>query len=302
MAEPIKIDLSQFVQTGAGANGASYDSLSDPNLMLKMYNVGYDTSMIFTESEVARKVYDLGIPSPEPGEIVTDGERIGIRFRRIPGKRSFARAISDEPERIEQYTREFARWCKKLHAIECPEGLFPDAKKDYMKLLDASHHFNAGEKELIRDYIVNKVPAATTALHGDMHFGNVLTTLPKGADFDTPHEVYFIDLGYFSYGYQMFDLGMTYCICRRSSDEFLTKELHFDHVTGAKSWEFFRDEYFYGPEKIGEKLFGPNVNDQVIDDAADIFTLIKLLLVEYNCGGMPPFYNDYTKEVLKKLA
>ena len=91
------IDLKKYIRTGEGANGESYDSVEDPEVMVKIYNADYPTDTIFSELEVAKKVYSLGVPSPQPGEIITDGERIGIRFKKIIGKRSYSRAIADEP-------------------------------------------------------------------------------------------------------------------------------------------------------------------------------------------------------------
>lgn len=104
-----RIDITKYVKSGEGANGESFNSIEDKNEMLKLYNAGYDTSDIETEMDVAKKVYDNGFPVPKPGELITDGERIGIRFWRIPNKTSFARAIGDNPDMVEELTRKFAR-------------------------------------------------------------------------------------------------------------------------------------------------------------------------------------------------
>ena len=105
--KPILIDLNEYERVGEGANGASYNHKSDPNIMLKLYLRNFEAAE--KELELAKKVYAMGIPSPEPGDLVTDGERMGIRFRRMQGKRSYSRACGDEPERTEEYAREFAQ-------------------------------------------------------------------------------------------------------------------------------------------------------------------------------------------------
>jgi len=269
--------------------------LKDDNYMVKMYVPEYDMSTIITEQEVAHKVYKLGIPSPEPGELVTDGERMGIRFRKVQGKRSFARALSQEPERVEEFSREFARYCKRLHSFECPDGMFPDAKVDFRRLLAASKCLSAEEKKRI-DRFLDKIPEYHTALHGDMHFGNLLTTLPAGAPADTHHEVLWIDLGYFSYGYPLMDLGMCYQICNFSDEEFLMQEIHIDRKTGIKAWKAFSDEYFFGPEQLGAKYFGAGITPDDIDERMKPFAILKLLLVEYNLGFMPENYVGWLKD------
>ena len=279
-----RIDLSRFLKTGEGANGSSYDSLDDPDIMVKIYNADYPTDTIFSELEVARKVYSIGIPSPEPGVIVTDGDRLGIKFRRIAGKRSFSRAIADEPERIGEYAREFAAYCRRLHEVECPPGMFPDARTQFLNLLDASRTFDASQKKVMADFL-KSVPEAGTALHGDMHIGNVLTTLPCGAPMDQPHDVYFIDLGYFSCGYPLFDLGMMMSICLISDEEFRFENFHITGEQTAKAWEYFVDEYFQGTKTVSQAnaLVAP-------------FAAVKMLLVEYNLGFMPPHYTKFVKE------
>ena len=84
---PIKINLNDYVRTGEGANGASFNHKTDPSIMMKLYFRNYEAAAL--ELELAKKVYALGIPTPEPGDLVTDGERAGIRFRRLIGNRSY---------------------------------------------------------------------------------------------------------------------------------------------------------------------------------------------------------------------
>lgn len=291
-----RINIADYVKTGEGANGSSYDSILDPSEMVKLYNPDYPTETIFSEQEVAVKVYELGIPSPEPGELVTDGDRIGIKFRKVEGKRSYSRAFADEPARTEEFAREFARMCVGLHSTECPEGVFPEAKPQFLSLLEADKVFNPDEKKVIADFIRN-VPDSTTALHGDMHFGNALTTLPVGSPISAPHDTCFIDLGYFSRGCPLFDMGMLQNICLISEEEF---RVHDFHVTGDRTaliWKYFVDEYFFGPEKLAEKHFGPGQTFESVSRAIEPFSAVKLFLVEFNLGFMPPHYEAFIRRV-----
>lgn len=282
----VEINLADYRKSGAGANGESFDCISDNSLMLKLYNKEYPKDPILWELEVARKVYGLGIPSPEPGELVTDGERIGIRFRRIAGKRSFSRMIADEPERCDEFAREFARFCLRLHSTECPEGSFPDAKPQFQSLLDADVYLDADQKRQASTFL-QSIPDSPTALHGDMHIGNVISTLPFGAPLSLPHNLYFIDLGYFARGCPYLDLGMMRCVCVTSDDEFRKKEIHIDAAMGAKVWASFVDEYF------GGRLSVEGADDLIIP-----YQALKCFLVEYNLNGyLPPNYERLVKSV-----
>lgn len=281
-----KIDLKDYIPSGEGANGVCLYHVSDPTEMVKLYNADYPTDTIFTELEVAKKVHDFGVPSPKPGVLVTDGERYGIKFSRIAGKRSFSRMLADEPERTEEFSREFASYCRKLHQMECPDGLFPDAKPQYFTLLEADKAFNEAEKQKMADFI-ESVPDSKTALHGDMHIGNIVSTLPQGAPISTPHDIQFIDLGYFSRGCNLFDLGMTMNICLTADEEFRLSNMHVPGTQTAKVWEYFVDEYFEG------KLSVEEANDLVMP-----YQALKLLLVEYNLGFMPEHYKEIIKKAL----
>ena len=112
--EPKQIDLNDYVLSGGGYMGESYNHKSNPDLMLKLYSTER-TALSLLEYDCACKAYALGIPTPEPGELVkvADG-RTGIVFRRIQGKKSFARAIADEPSRAQEFGEKFAVLCKDL--------------------------------------------------------------------------------------------------------------------------------------------------------------------------------------------
>ena len=158
--KPTPIDLNDYVHVGEGANGASYNHKTDPNIMLKIYFRNFEAA--YKELELAQKVYAMGIPTPEPGDLVTDGERLGIRFKRLTGKRSYSRACGDEPERVEEYAREFAQLCKKLHATHVDTTQFENVKDRLYKMLEENPFFTDDQKKKIHDFIA-AVPDTDTA-------------------------------------------------------------------------------------------------------------------------------------------
>ena len=251
---PIKINLNDYVRTGEGANGASFNHKTDPSIMMKLYFRNYEAAAL--ELELAKKVYALGIPTPEPGDLVTDGERVGIRFRRLIGKRSYSRACGDEPERAEEYGAEFARLSKKLHSVHVDITQFESCKQRYYKMLADNPDFTPEQKQKIHDYIA-AVPDTDTALHGDLH----------------------IDLGDFCYGNPMFDVGMVY-LCACLNDESWTMEVnHMSNATAARFWDGFAKEYF-----------GPDADMDEVMKQVKIFAGLKTLMVERDTHcPMPQF-------------
>ncbi|MBO5553328.1 MAG: TIGR02172 family protein [Paludibacteraceae bacterium] len=268
---PQTIDLNDYIRTGEGANGASYNHKQDPNLMLKLYFRHAESAI--KELELAQKVYAIGIPTPKPGNLVTDGKQTGIQFQRLEGKRSYSRACGEEPERTEEYAREFAQMCKKLHNTHVDTSAFENVKDRLYALLDANPYFTGEQKEKIRAFIAS-APDADTAIHGDLQFSNGVFTEKDGVR--TP---YFIDLGDFCYGYPMFDIGMVYLCCCLNTEEWIQEQYHMSKSTAERFWEVFAQEYF-----------GEHADMEEVMREVRIYAGLKTLIIERDTEcPMPQF-------------
>ena len=278
---PIQIDLNDYELVGEGANGASYNHKQDNSVMLKMYFRNFEAAKL--ELELAQKVYAAGIPTPEPGDLVTDGERLGIRFRRIEGKKSYSRACGDDPEHTEEYAREFAQMCKKLHAIHLDTSQFENVKDRLFAMLAENPFFNEDEKAKLHDFIAN-TPDTDTAIHGDLQFSNGIFVDENGT-----RKRFFIDLGDFCYGNPLFDVGMVYLCCKLNGEEWTQLQYHMSNATAARFWDAFAREYF-GPEadlKDVEQLILP-------------YAGLKVLIIERDTHRrMPEFHAALEQTILK---
>jgi uncharacterized protein (TIGR02172 family) len=282
--EPIKIDLNDYERSGEGANGASYNHKTDKNIMMKLYLRNFDSAR--TELEMAKKVYELGIPSPEPGDLVTDGERLGIRFRRIEGKKSYSRACGDDPEHTEEYAREFAQMCLQLHNTHVDTTQFENVKDRQYKWLAENPFFTDEEKDKLRAFIA-AAPDTDTAIHGDLQFSNgiFVDEGPNGEG----RKRYFIDLGDFCYGYPMFDLGMVYLCCCLNDESWTLEQYHMSNATAARFWDAFAKEYFLTPD-CPVAGFGPGADMEQIMKQVKIYAGLKTLIVERDTHcAMPQF-------------
>ena len=236
--EAIKISLDDYVLFGEGFNGESYDHKTDPTVMLKLYHPG-KIQQPMDEMMLARKVYNMGIPTPKPGEyVVTEDGRYGIRFRRIPGKVSYARATGEHPEKVQQYAEEFAEMCLQLHSTHVDTTQFESVKERYYRLLTENPFFTTGEKDKIGKFIAD-VADTDTAIHGDLQFSNAIFTGSKR---------YFIDLGDFCYGHPLFDVGMLYLCCILDGEEYISEYFHMHKETAVQFWEAFAQVY-YGKDR-----------------------------------------------------
>ena len=267
--EPIKISLDDYVLSGGGANGESYDHKTDPSVMLKLYFPG-KIQQPLDEMLLARKVYELGIPTPEPGEyVVTEDGRYGIRFRRILGKKSFSRATGDEPERVGEFAAIFAKMCLQLHATHVDTTQFENVKERYARLLAENPFFNIIEKRRLERFIAD-VPDEDTAIHGDLQYSNAIFA---------GDERYFIDLGDFCWGNHLFDIGMVYLCCYLSDEAFIQETFHMPKALAMKFWDNFAPVYF-----------GAGIPLKEIEELVLPFAGLKTLIIERDTRmPMPEF-------------
>lgn len=275
-----KIDLNEYEYAGEGANGASYNHKSNPSIMMKLYNAAAPYEIIVSELELAHKVYALGIPTPKPGDFVTDGQgRYGIRFERIQDKISFARAVGNEPERVEEFAREFARMCKELHNTHLPAREFPNIKDVCLKMLEENPYFTPEEKVKVAAFI-KSTPDTDTAIHGDLQFGNAIFSNGKK---------YFIDLGDFACGNPLFDLGMVVLCCCYDDEAFLREVFHMGPDTAYQFWIYFAKEYF-----------GENADIDALSKQLRPYAGLKVLIIERNSGMHFPAFHKLLDEVMEE--
>lgn len=275
--EAIKINLDDYVLSGGGANGDSFDHKSDPSVMLKLYFPGI-IKQPQDEMLLARKVYDAGISTPEPGDFVTTGDRYGIRFKRIVGKKSYSRATADNPEKVGQYAAEFAKMCRDLHETRVDTSIFENVKDRYFRLLEENPFFTTVEKDKLGKFIAD-VPDEDTAVHGDLQFSNAIFVGDKR---------YFIDLGDFCYGNHLFDVAMVYLCCCLDGESFIMETFHMHKDLAVRFWQEFAPVYFGADRPLSE-----------IEEEIAPFAGLKTLIIERDTRRPMPEFRAALNSILK---
>ena len=275
---PEPVDLADYTVSGDGHTAVSYNH-KDGARMMKLYAGFVPDTVPERELHTNWAVLNLGIRVPRAIRLVTDGQRSGVEFERIAGKRSIARAISQEPERLEEYTAEFARQCKALHATSCYKDIFPPARERFRSAIDRSSGFDAAEKARLRAF-VDAVPEAGTCLHGDLHIGNMIV-----ADGNS----WWIDLADFSFGDPRFDLGMLYFCCHADNDAEAEQQIfHLSLAQLQAVWDVFVRTYY-----------GPDADPDAV--GREIAPFAALYMIDFaNRETMFPRWRDYIAETLLK--
>lgn len=227
------IDLNDYVQTGEGGTSLTYTHQTR-HTMAKLFNLVNEAELAEKEFLTACAVFEMGIPTPEPLRLVTDGERRGVEYELISDKRSFTRIISQEPERLEEISLAFARMARELHTQKANTSRFTSVKERLRRFYQEKGDLVT---EVYKEHALNfidKSPDADTCLHGDLHIGNVITDGQRS---------FWIDLGQFSYGEPEWDLGWMWTICNQIDDKRSDFILHLTPETLKAHWNLFIAAY-----------------------------------------------------------
>lgn len=275
---PGTFSLEGYTQFGGSFISNTYNA-PDGDSMRKVYKPCAPEGTAEREKLTARACLQFGIPTPMSGHICRGEDGISLDFERIIGKRSFARVISEEPERLEEISVRFAKMCKQLHTTPCDTALFPDRTLFYRDVIARAEGFTSEEKEHMSAFL-DSVPRATTCLHGDMHIGNVITT---GRD------DLWIDMSDFSYGNPLFDVAMMYFTAYCSPENMV---LDLYHITA----EQFREVY----RIFAREYFGADTPEKLEASFAQLkpFCALHMLYLGVTYGFMPFMYDYIHHEML----
>ena len=234
------INLNDYVQTGEGGTALTYTHKTRPT-MAKLFNPGNEAELAEKEFLTARAVFEMGISTPEPLRLVTDGQRRGVEYELISNKRSFTRIISQEPERLKEISLAFARMAHELHTMKANTSRFPSAKETLRRFYQEKGDRVTEEYKERALAFIDKTPDAETCLHGDLHIGNIITDGQR---------CLWIDLGQFSYGVPEWDLGWMWTICNRMDGKRTDFILHVTPETLKAHWNIFLAAYLGTDDKV----------------------------------------------------
>lgn len=239
------INLDDYTRTGEGGTAVSYKHKTQDTLA-KLYNPGFEADRAVEEFLTARTVYEMGVPTPKPYRLVTDGERFGGEYEFIPGKRSFARIISEEPERLEEISREFARQARLLHTQKADTTKLRSYKKAIQKFYQEKNLVPEDFKQRVLRFL-EAVPDTPTLLHGDLHIGNIITDGKK---------TLWIDVGEFSYGVPEWDLGILWTMTHNMKQDKAEYLFHVSSETLTAHWDYFFPAYLQtsDPQVLGSYI------------------------------------------------
>jgi uncharacterized protein (TIGR02172 family) len=234
MAEEVqRIDLDDYIQTGEGGTALTYNH-KDGKTLAKLFLASIAAENAIREFRTSQVVYDLGVPTPKPIRLITDGTRFGAEYELINNKRSYTRIISQEPDQLVPLSERFAVLAKQIHQTPADTTRLPDMKELASGWIAKIPNLSDNLRARITRFI-DTVPSTPTCLHGDLHIGNIITDGRRNL---------WIDVGDFAYGTPEWDLGMMYYAANYLSAERADSIFHLDTDTLKAHWAAFAKAYY----------------------------------------------------------
>lgn len=227
------INLDDYIQSGEGGTAISY-SHKDGKTLAKLFMAGMGAEMAEREFLVNKTVYEMGIPTPKPLRLVTDGARFGAEYELIRNKRSFTRIISQEPQQLEPLSLRFANLAREIHRTPADTTRLP-SMRELIKAQIVRYTDVPGDIREKALQFLESIPDTPTCLHGDLHIGNIIT--------DGEHTLW-IDVGDFAYGVPEWDLCMMYYATNFMSEQRADSIFHLPIAVLRQHWAVFAKAYY----------------------------------------------------------
>lgn len=242
------IDLNEWEQFGGGGNGWSYYHKTDKSIMLKLNKEEIPVEQTELEYSRSKTLNEIGINCPAVIDFVTDGSRFGLTMQRINGKKSFARLISEDPSRLEELAKDFARHSKQFHSLECDTSLFQSNHEILKRKICSCDAIPQDIKDMLAGYI-DSFDNVSRCVHGDFNPGNIIRA-EDGSD-------YWIDLGDFSYGDPDYDLATLLSLTSITPAKVVE---YLFHISRQQCKDFLE---IYGKEYYGERWHSPEMDEKI---------------------------------------
>lgn len=229
-------DLTGWTLFSERLNSKNYVS-SDGKWMLKVCGETVDNNIESLEydREATMKTLETGVKTPMVKDIVKlpNGE-LGLIYEYIKGKKSIARAMSEDLGNIEYYAKRFAAISRDMHSKVCDTKKFESMKDRIINQVMTLDVLNDSQKERAIK-LLDTVEDKKNFLHGDFQPANFIMT---------NDDTYVIDLRTIAYGNPEYDIANYYFFTHRFRIEGIHNVFHCEPEHVISMWNYFIKYYF----------------------------------------------------------
>lgn len=150
---------------------------------------------------MSKEAFVLGMPTAISFDVVKVGSQYGLVYELLNAD-TLSSLVKREPERIDEFARQYATLFHQLHDIEVPAGSsVPNAIDHERKQLQHVRRYFPDEGIDLLLQILDAIPEGNRLLHLDLQIKNAMM---QG------NELMLIDMGEVGYGHPVLDLAHAY--------------------------------------------------------------------------------------------
>lgn len=189
----LQIDTSKMKQIATGGNGKIYNFTRDE--VLKIYYDSVSDERVENGMVNAKKAFNKGLPVVIPFAMVETDQGKGVIYEKVTGK-SLAEEMHTNPKYFKKGALGLINLCKQLGSTEFEPGELSSIRETYINGLDPIKKLLPPHYVDAYNIAVECIPETYTAVHGDLHAGNVMI---EG------NELLLIDVDDFGCGHPIWD-------------------------------------------------------------------------------------------------
>lgn len=270
------MNIDDWTLSGAGMEGESYISESHPELIMKVYTIDRPAFLAEEEFRQTQLLVQMGINTPKGYELTQWNGHPAIVFQRITNKKSFSRLAGEHPEMIPSLARRMADSIKNLHSKSAIGTPFCSYLEKIRAILESTTVYDEKAKSRIRKALdeISK-DERHTLVHGDMHYGNIITD---------GQQDYLIDMGDISYGHPNNDMAMLYIVTHYTPEHASDFLFHMTLSQAMEFWNEFKLCYY-----------GREISDLEILDSLRNYLIVRSVWFKHE-GLQKAFYSFFSQE------
>ena len=227
-----EISLEGLELLSAGVCGECYRL--DHETVVKVYNEGVEPEIAEREKQYSKAAFVMGVPTAISYDVVSCGTRSGVVYELLDAE-LFSAVIRKDTANLDRYAKMLSDTAKTLHVAKGDKTILPDLKHRLRGIIrDAGYLFTSEESEYLMEKL-EALPDSDNCVHFDLHSSNIM--MQNG-------ELVIIDMGDFSTGSYLFDLGLIYMIYGVPELGLSMLATKIPTEEGLAFWNHFAGHYF----------------------------------------------------------
>lgn len=226
---------------GIGGVGVVYRL--DGDTIIKVFREGTTLEEVRREINMSKEAFVMGMPTAISFDVVRVGSQYGLVYELLEAK-TLSACIASEPDRLDEFARQYAALFRQLHDIEVPaDSSVPNALEHEREQVRHIRRYFPQESIDLLMQILDAVPEERRLLHLDLQTKNAM--VQGGA-------LMLIDMGEVGYGHPVQDLAHAYSAMVSLVGDY-AGTIGMPRELGLQLWERAIGYYFEGlPAEVVE--------------------------------------------------